>query len=119
MDYPYTKDSERQPGVPRGEVRRREWRSKTFSGTVRDYWLYVPSQYSTEQPAALMVFQDGHAYVAEDGQFRVPIVFDNLIHSNEMPVTLGLFVNPGHGGGTPPASAWEADNRSLEYDSLS
>ena len=118
MDYPYTKDSERQPGVPQGTVTKYEWRSEIFPGTVRDYWVYVPSQYAADQPAALMVFQDGHAYVAEDGLFRVPVVFDNLIHNEEMPVTIGLFVNPGHRGSSLPAIAWEADNRSLEYDSL-
>ena len=28
----------------------------------------------------------------EDGDVRVPIVFDNLIHKGEMPVTIGIFV---------------------------
>ena len=48
------------------------------------------------KPAALMVFQDGHAYINENGDFRVPVVFDNLIHKGEMPVTIGVFVDPGH-----------------------
>ena len=52
--------------------------------------MYVPAQYDGIQPACLMVFQDGHAYVDETGQFRVPVVFDNLIHRGEMPVTIGL-----------------------------
>ena len=34
------------------------------------------------------------------GQFRVPIVFDNLIHKKEMPVTIGIFINPGTFAGT-------------------
>jgi enterochelin esterase family protein len=26
----------------------------------------------------------------------MPIVFDNLVHKKEMPVTIGVFINPGH-----------------------
>ncbi len=66
-----------------------------------------------------MVFQDGHAYVGEEGYFRAPIVFDNLIHAGDMPVTVGIFINPGHVGDTPPASPWAGSLRSFEYDSLS
>lgn len=119
MEYVHTKDSERQQGTPSGEVTKHEWRSEIFAGTVRDYWVYVPAQYRPETPAGVMVFQDGHHYVAEDGPFRVPIVFDNLIHQQEMPVTLGLFINPGHAGTAPPETPWRSDNRSREYDSLS
>ncbi|MEQ4209399.1 alpha/beta hydrolase-fold protein [Actinopolymorpha sp. B9G3] len=119
MEYAYTKDSEPQADVPRGEVTHHEWQSEIFAGTVRDYWLYVPAQYRADTPAALMVFQDGHAYLAEDGQFRVPVVFDNLIHQGDMPVTIGLFINPGHAGEAPPATPWQSTNRSLEYDSMS
>jgi enterochelin esterase-like enzyme len=118
MTYTHTRDSERQGDCPRGEVRRGLFRSQIFSGTARDYWLYVPAQYRAGAPAALMVFQDGHLYVAEDGPFRTPIVFDNLIHRGDMPVTIGLFINPGHGGKSPPDSPWQSDNRSYEYDSL-
>jgi hypothetical protein len=59
-----------------------------------------------------MVFQDGHAYVAEDGAFRVPIVFDNQIHQRALPVTIGLFINPGHSGKAPPETPWQSDQRS-------
>ncbi|MDB5333704.1 MAG: enterobactin/ferric enterobactin esterase, partial [Phycisphaerales bacterium] len=65
------------------------------------------------------VFQDGHAYVDPKGQFRVPTVFDNLIQKGEMPVTIGIFINPGHKGGKPEKGPWNADNRSFEYDTLS
>jgi enterochelin esterase family protein len=66
-----------------------------------------------------MVFQDGHAYVNEMERYRVPIVFDNLIHARAMPVTVGIFINPGHVGDEPPANPWMASNRSFEYDTLS
>ncbi len=66
-----------------------------------------------------MVFQDGHAYVKEDGDFRVPVVFDNLIHKKEMPVTIGIFINPGHKAESLPENPWRSTNRSFEYDTLS
>ena len=64
-----------------------------------------------------MVFQDGHAYEDEKGGQRVPIVFDNLIQRGEMPVTIAIFLNPGHRGDFPK-DKWGANNRSFEYDSL-
>ena len=42
-----------------------------------------------------MVFQDGQGYVSLKGLVRAPTVFDNLIHKGEMPVTIGIFINPG------------------------
>ena len=82
--------------MPKGDVTKHEWTdSKVFPGTSRDYWVYVPKQYDEKNPACVMVFQDGAGYVNENGQFRVPIVFDNLIHKKEMPVTIGIFINPG------------------------
>ena len=66
-----------------------------------------------------MVFQDGHAYLDEEGAYRVPVVFDNLIHAGAMPVTIGVFINPGHGADALPVSPWHASNRSFEYDTLS
>ncbi|MEY3175992.1 MAG: hypothetical protein RLZZ436_3906 [Planctomycetota bacterium] len=112
-------DSKRQDGVPVGKVTKHEWTSQIFAETTREYFVYVPTQYDGTQPACLMVFQDGHAYVDENGQFRVPVVFDNLIHRGELPVTIGLFVNPGHSGGPMPDNRWRAANRSFEYDTLS
>ena len=111
-------DSQRQPDVPRGEVSEHEWRSTIFPGTVRNYWVYVPAQYKSEEPANVMVFQDGGSYVAEEGEFRAPVVFDNLIHQGKMPVTIGIFISPGH---FPPVAEDEEPvrNRSFEYDTLS
>jgi enterochelin esterase family protein len=64
-----------------------------------------------------MVFQDGGAYVNPKGEFRAPIVFDNLIHKKEIPVMIGIFISPG----VIPAKdgAPEVKNRSFEYDTLS
>ncbi|HEV3078657.1 MAG TPA: alpha/beta hydrolase fold domain-containing protein [Gemmataceae bacterium] len=117
-DYKLGPDSQEQPGVPQGKITQHTWHSKIFDGTVRDYWVYVPAQYDGKEPACVMVFQDGSGYVSKTGQFRVPIVFDNLIHKKQMPVTVGIFINPGN---FPPAKpgARPASNRSIEYDTLS
>lgn len=69
-----------------------------------------------------MVFQDGHAYVDETGWFRVPVVFDNLIHAGELPVMVGIFIDPGHKKDKlPKKPGWRPrpENRDYEYDSLS
>jgi enterochelin esterase-like enzyme len=117
-DYKLGPDSEVKEGVPVGTVTKASFTSpEIFPGTVRDYWVYVPKQYDASKPACLMVFQDGGNYAKADGQFRVPVVFDNLIHKGEMPVTIGVFVNPG----VVPAAAEgqkPRQNRSFEYDSL-
>jgi enterochelin esterase family protein len=121
-DYQLGREStERAPGVPKGRVEKFQFaESKVFADTARDCWIYIPAQYDGSKPAALMVFQDGGNYVGETGSQRVPIVFDNLIAKGDMPVTIGVFINPG----TRTASDSSAEgtrnrsNRSFEYDSL-
>ncbi len=118
-DYTLGPDSLPRPGVPQGKVERFVFSdSQIFPGTVRDYWIYVPAQYDPAKPACLMVFQDGAGCVKTNGAWRVPLVFDNLIANKEMPVTIGVFVNPG---AVPAANsnALPRFNRSFEYDSLS
>jgi enterochelin esterase family protein len=120
-DYKLGPDSMEKPDVPKGKVTKMPpWTSKIFEGTVRDWWVYVPAQYDPKTPACVMVFQDGGGYVKADGDFRVPTVFDNLIAAKEMPVTIGVFLNPGV---VPPPEgdkdAKPRQNRSFEYDTLS
>lgn len=101
-------DARPLPGVPHGElVAHRGWRSSVFPATTRDWWIYVPAQYQPEQPACVMVFQDGSA-----PKDYVPTVFDNLIARGDMPVTVGIFIDPGVADTGEP-------NRSVEYDTLS
>jgi enterochelin esterase family protein len=122
-DYKLGPDSEAQPGVPQGEISQYKFKSNVFAGTERDVWIYVPAQCDRKDPACVMVFQDGGSYVNPMGQFRVPIVVDNLIHKKQMPVTVGIFISPGvfpdktfvnKKGEKVPQS-----NRSFEYDTLS
>jgi enterochelin esterase-like enzyme len=120
--YKLGPDSQRKEGVPEGKVTDHEWRSKVFPDTVRRYSVYVPAQYDGSQPAAVMVFQDGHTYVDPTGQFRATIVMDNLIHAGEMPITIGIFIDPGHKKKElPEKRGWQPapENRSFEYDTLS
>ena len=123
--YKLGPDSMKQPGIPEGKVTEYDWNnSKIFPGTVRKYWVYVPAQYDAKKPAAVMVFQDGAGYVKPEGAWRVPTVFDNLIHKKEMPATVGIFINPGvkpPPAGEPtkrPDGKPVGSNRSVEYDSL-
>jgi len=114
--YSLGPDSLPQDGVPRGEITTRRHRSeRVYPGVERGYSLYVPKQYDPARPARLMVFQDGGAYLEKD--VSAATVFDNLIHKGQMPVTIGLFVDPGDKGPGSPAFGG-TDNRSFEYDSL-
>ena len=117
-DYPLGPDSQPQPGVPQGDVKKFTFEtSKSFPGTKRDWWLYVPKQYDTAKPACAMVFFDGGGFSKADGGFRVPVVFDNLIAKKDMPVTVGIFISPGTVAATEPGKK-DRSNRSYEYDSM-
>lgn len=113
--YPLGPDSQIQDGVPQGKiVGPISWTSNVFPGTVRDYWIYVPAQLDAAKPACVMVVQDG---LNRAKNWRMTIAMDNLIHKKEMPVTVGIFINPG----VVPAPHKDAEaryNRSFEYDSL-
>jgi sugar lactone lactonase YvrE/enterochelin esterase-like enzyme len=117
--YEFGPDSKPQDGVPQGKVTQHRWTSsKVFPGTERDYWVYVPAQYDGGAPACVMVFQDGEGAVKPDGGYRATVVLDNLIYKKEMPVTIGVFIQPG----IIPASGENRHpryNRSFEYDTPS
>ena len=116
-------DSEPHEGVPQGRVvGPLTLGSQVFTNTTRHYWVYVPAQYEAAKPACLMIFQDGHAFVNPKGDYRIPYVFDNLIYRREMPVTIGVFINPGHTPGQPESTStnWgdSINNRPTEYNEL-
>ena len=138
-EFKHGPDSEYHEGVPKGKVEQQpKWLSKIFPGTERDWWIYVPAQYDPAAPANVMVFQDGGGLVSATGEMRVPVVFDNLIHKKELPVTIGIFINPGvlpstdmstieveiPGKDGAPAKKEKRpvkqprQNRSFEYDSM-
>jgi len=113
-------DSTPKDGVAKGTVTTHVWKdSKVFPGTIREYHVYIPAQYDAAKPCAVMVFQDGHAYLNPTGDTRATVVFDNLISAKEIPPIIGIFINPGHLGSELPQDPWKSSNRSVEYDTLS
>lgn len=79
----------RNEEVAAGEVLKRSFNtSEIYPLTSRDYWIYIPAAYDASKPACLFVCLDGITYNA-------PTVFDNLIATGQMPVTIGVFVSPG------------------------
>ena len=116
-EFPLGPDSLPQPGVPCGRIEPfTPPASRVFPGTVRDCWIYVPAQYDPATPACVLIVQDGAEHLKPERRWHIPTVLDNLIHRQEIPVTIGVFINPG----TIPAvvtGARARDNRSFEYDS--
>ena len=115
-------DSMAQEGVPKGEIRGPfTLPCNVYPGTQHTYWVYVPAQYDPKLPAALMIYQDGQAFKDEKGDMRAQNVMDNLIYRREIPVMLGVFINPGR---TPeqtepsPQAGWGDGftNRGTEYN---
>lgn len=110
--YPVDSASIEHAGVPKGEVLKFIFdQSKIFPGTWRECWVYVPAQYRPEKPACVYINQDGI-------QWKAPVVFDNLIYRQEMPVTIGVFVTPGRVLADSSSNAQPRYNRSFEYDGL-
>jgi enterochelin esterase-like enzyme len=123
MHYDWSPDSTPREGVPKGEIRGPfVIPSQAYPGTQHTYWVYVPAQYDPAVPAYLMVFNDGQAYMNPDGNVRANIVMDNLIYRREIPVMLGVFINPGRRPDQPEPdlSNWgdRGTNRPIEYNVL-
>ena len=83
--------------------------SDIYPGTSRAYKVYVPAQYGGDKPACLLVCMDGILYDAA-------AKMDTLIAAGDMPVCIGVFVEPGviknsHGDVV-------RYNRSREFDTM-
>lgn len=112
--YKWLPDSLKQDGVPEGkliDMGSYKATDEFYKGTERKWWIYVPSQYKKDTPAKLVYFNDGGGFIKGDG--NACIVMDNLIHKGKMPVTIGVFVNPGS---TPRQGKPAMSNRGNEYD---
>ncbi len=106
--YTVHPDSVEKPDVPKGKlIQMPKWESKIFPDTTRDWWVYVPAQHKPENPACVMVWQDGAG-----AKNYVPVVMDNLIAKGDLPVVVNIFISPG-------ARKAGGSNRSFEYDTLS
>ena len=123
-----------QPGVPSGTLSEKIIHtSKLYDGMKSEYWIYVPAQYRAENPAALMVFQDGGGYTDRNGNNPALNVIDNLIAQHKIPVMICVFINPGDIADSPGTPTYaqvkkysEEWNRSLKdsmrstlYDTVS
>jgi enterochelin esterase family protein len=115
--YEVPAEAKPQPDVPPGKQEKFEWKdSKVFPGTARTVTVYIPALYDAAKPASLMVWQDGSRHADLNGGLRATRVMDTLIAKKEMPVTIGIFMDPGRKL-TQKAEDKAAD-RGFEYDSL-
>ena len=62
--------------------------SRIYPNTKRSFQVFVPKQYDGQTPACLVVGLDGNL-------FGAITVIDNLIKTGEMPVAIGIFLQPG------------------------
>jgi enterochelin esterase-like enzyme len=121
--YKLGPDSLEQEGVPKGEIKGPfTLPSEVYPGTQHTYWVYVPAQYDRSTPACLMIFNDGQAFKFPEGDVRAQNVMDNLIYRREIPVMIGVFINPGRTPEQPEPHPkdWgdRNTNRPAEYNSL-
>ena len=119
-DFKATRDHEVQPGVPQGTV-------KTMPDVeIQDFPRHdarLVHLCAGAVQAGRECRTDGFSGRPElhqpEGQLARSDLFDNLIARGEMPVTIAVFVNPGHDPSRgQPKSATSGSNRSLEYNSL-
>lgn len=123
IQYRLGPDSLSQEGVPKGEIRGPfTLPSEAYPGTQHTYWVYVPAQYDPANAASLMIFNDGQAFMAPEGDARVQNVMDNLIYRREIPIMIGVFINPGRRPDQPEPHPkdWgdRSTNRPTEYNTL-
>lgn len=121
--YKIGPDSLVQENVPQGTVNGPHViKSEAYPGTQHTYWVFVPAQYDKSKPTALMVFQDGHAFMNPEGDVRATNVLNNLIHRRELPVMIAVFINPGRKPEQPEPNARQwgdgTTNRGQEYNAL-
>ncbi len=114
-------DSKPMDGVPKGKFSgAKVIPSNVFPGTQHSYWVYVPAQYDPSRPTPVMVFNDGQAMMVEPGDVQAQNVLDNLIFRREIPVMLGVFINPGRRPDQPEPNPrdWgdRTSNRADEYN---
>lgn len=123
VQYRLGPDSLAQEGVPKGELRGPfTLPSNAYPGTQHTYWVYVPAQYDPKKSSSLMIFNDGQAFIAPEGDARAPNVLDNLIYRREIPVMIAVFINPGRRPDQPEPNPREwgdrTTNRPTEYNTL-
>lgn len=84
--------------------------SKVFPGTTREVTVFIPAQYDASKPACVYVKTDGYNKAEKT-------LLETMIATQEIPVTVGVFVKPG----TLPApikGTADRRNRCFEYDAV-
>lgn len=117
-----TPDHLPQEGVPKGRLEGPfEFHSKIIKDTVRQYWIFVPAQYTAAKPASVLVFQDGQRATNPKGSTRIQQVMENLIAKGDMPATIGIFITPGNSSTAYPDNLGmgNPNHRAQEYDAMS
>lgn len=109
--YSLGADSKLQPNVPSGKSFDFSLNnSRFFPGTQRTIDVYIPAQYTAAKPACVWVALDGLSPTTH-------IVFDNLIHKKELPITIAVGLQSGTTSSHDPSQN-PRFNRSFEFDSL-
>lgn len=111
-DYPAYNGPEIKPeailkGVTKSFVYKE---SKIFPGTVREVTVFIPAQYDGSKAACVCVRTDGYSEWDKS-------MFETMIATGEMPVTIGVFVRPGDVPAPMPGTMGRR-NRGLEYDGV-
>ncbi len=119
-EYSLGPDSLPQEGVPHGKLEGPLlFHSQIITNTVREYWIFVPAQYTPDKPACVMVFSGWRRSRFHQWPSARPPGDDNLIAKKEMPVTIGIFITPGiRGDKFIQGGGGKLNTRSFEYDSL-
>ena len=60
----------------------------TYPGTENKFQVYIPTQYTPDKPACLLIKLDGF------GQNECAVL-DKLIAANEVPTMIGIGISPG------------------------
>ena len=109
--------------VPTGDVIEFEDWSETsvYPGTKRQIQVYKPSGVLLDD-TAVIVFNDGPAYLSRNGPVRAAHVLDVMHQRSEIAPTVAVFISPGRPDARPEAAIDSYDKRqsqrSLEYDSI-
>lgn len=97
--------------------------SSVYPGTSRSVWIYTPALFDVKaEPANLIIFNDGHAYLGRTGAVRATQVLDTLHANKQIKPTVAVFITPGTPSQTPPVNIpgydAKATQRSYEYDAV-
>ena len=119
----YGEDSYLQDGVPRGELSDELiHESPTYGGWKVSYWVYASPGVDPGEPAAAMVWQDGHRFLEPDKRSRISTVVENLVHKRKVPPMVLVLIAPGYIGSHDNERSYAPQAighmRSVQYDTF-